>query len=133
MAACREELRRKALLSAGSVVLALGLGACGPKAPSAEAAGGGEAASPARAEAQAVEPAEEAESCDDIAWQEVSSCCEELRARCSERHGDGGQGWVDCAFGPDMDGSTGCTPWGPPVPPRFTGGSPSASRCPPLT
>lgn len=46
-------------------------------------------------------------------------CCEELRVWCDETWGLESEAATECLFGPNFDGSTGCIPWGPPVPPTM--------------
>lgn len=112
----RELIRRKALFAASSVVLAAGLAAC-PKPKEEDTAAladtsvetGDTAAAPTCTE---VAPADTAE---------YFSCCDELRTWCETTHGVDTQAASDCTWGPNMDGSTGCIPWGPPVPPRMRG------------
>lgn len=51
---------------------------------------------------------------------DIVACCDALRAWCEVEHaGDTDTTDLDaCIYGPGYDGSTGCIPWGPPVPPR---------------
>lgn len=55
--------------------------------------------------------------CIDVAGDEQSECCQELSRWCEEHAPLEEQ--MDCVYGPDFDGSTGCIPWGPPVPPSM--------------
>lgn len=50
---------------------------------------------------------------------DVTACCEERNAWCGEQYTAGSEEYNTCVFGPNYDGSTGCIPWGPPVPPRL--------------
>ena len=59
-----------------------------------------------------------APDCTSVPSDEVALCCSELAEWCTELYDDFGDEFNDCLYGPDFDGSTGCSPWGPPVPPR---------------
>ncbi len=48
-----------------------------------------------------------------------AQCCDELRAWCDAAFGQGSLASNECTFGKNFDGSTGCTPWGPPAPPPW--------------
>lgn len=48
---------------------------------------------------------------------DVEACCDALRTFCGTAHAEGTAAYNDCVYGPGFDGSTGCIPWGPPVPP----------------
>lgn len=108
-------LRRKALSAAASVVLALGTAGCGPSpetggtvaSDDASTADSGEAGSPEQATCEALEGGAQA------------TCCEALRDACNDEYGEDTPEAHDCYYGPDLDGSTGCIPWGPPAPPEF--------------
>ncbi|MBM4345844.1 MAG: hypothetical protein FJ100_20930 [Deltaproteobacteria bacterium] len=50
-----------------------------------------------------------------------AACCESLRQWCEAAFGAGSQASNECTFGQNFDGSTGCTPWGPPAPPPWPG------------
>lgn len=130
----RDLIRRKALVAAGTVVLALGLGACerldGSYDDDEDESAWGfedEADDTGLAEADDTGPAEggceeedEALDCTGISdMDEYTACCEDLAAACRLEHPLGGDAYYDCVYGSDFDGSTGCIPWGPPVPPRF--------------
>lgn len=113
------DVRRKALLAASSVVLALGSG-CDltvldpptqvvTQPPTLDTGETGDTG-------QLVDLDEP--DCTQTA--DMGACCSERSTWCED------QGFVDlahseCVFGPGFDGSTGCIPWGPPVPPAFTG------------
>ena len=56
--------------------------------------------------------------CNGLPAEEVSACCDALRVACEAEHGAGTEAANECIFGEDFSGSTGCIPWGPPVPPR---------------
>jgi hypothetical protein len=51
---------------------------------------------------------------------DLATCCEELAEWCNEAHGADTDAAVECIYGSDFDGSTGCIPWGPPVPPAMS-------------
>jgi hypothetical protein len=110
----RELIRRKALLAASSVVLAAGLAACPqPKV---------EDTALADTSAETDTDTDTAPTCTEVAPSDTAeyfSCCDELRTWCDATHGVDTQAASDCTWGPGTDGSTGCIPWGPPVPPRM--------------
>ena len=109
----RELIRRKALLAASSVVLAAGLAAC-PEPKVEDTALADTSAETGDTDA--------APTCTEVApadTAEYFSCCDELRTWCETTHGVDTQAASDCTWGPGTDGSTGCIPWGPPVPPRM--------------
>ncbi|MES2638668.1 MAG: hypothetical protein V4850_04280 [Myxococcota bacterium] len=117
----RTELRRKALLAASSVVLAATLAACPtPSADTADTASVDTAADTDTVDTDT----DGSPDCtaidmgDSEAW---GACCTERAEWCAEAHGEGTDAANYCTYGPDYDGSTGCVPWGPPVPPRFRG------------
>ncbi len=49
---------------------------------------------------------------------DMVACCDARHAWCGEGFAADSEAYNDCVFGPGYDGSTGCIPWGPPVPPR---------------
>lgn len=51
---------------------------------------------------------------------DMAACCDELAEYCAGVYDPSTQDYLDCLYGPDFDGSTGCIPWGPPVPPRMS-------------
>jgi hypothetical protein len=107
-------IRRQALAAAASVVLAFGLSGCGgdAKSGSVDSAGGD-----SDADTDTDTDTDAAPDCtlDDI---DRDLCCAELAAWCETTYGpDDFEAVSVCTFGPDYDGSTGCIPWGPPVPP----------------
>ena len=51
----------------------------------------------------------------------VDECCTEWMDYCDDFFSAKTDDWMDCVYGKDFDGSTGCIPWGPPVPPRMRG------------
>jgi len=107
-------LRRKALLAAASVVLALGAGGCAPS-PS----GGSADDSAAPSTDTSADTSEVDNACNDLSAEETSTCCEARREACDAEFGEGTDAADECIFGADFSGSTGCIPWGPPVPPVF--------------
>jgi hypothetical protein len=50
---------------------------------------------------------------------DLTACCDTLRDWCGQQVAEGTPAYDDCVFGPGFDGSTGCIPWGPPVPPAL--------------
>ncbi len=50
---------------------------------------------------------------------DLTACCDTLRDWCGRQVAEGTPAYDDCVFGPGFDGSTGCIPWGPPVPPAL--------------
>lgn len=50
---------------------------------------------------------------------DLTACCDTLREWCGQHVAEGTPAYDDCVFGPGFDGSTGCIPWGPPVPPAL--------------
>ena len=121
-------LRKKALYAAASVVMAFGLGCSeGDDEDKGEAdtgtttdvgddgAGtGGDGGAGTGGEDGAETPPDCVDSAD------PATCCEALAAWCGDTHGVGTEAAIECIYGPDFDGSTGCIPWGPPVPPRMS-------------
>ncbi len=116
----REAIRRKALLAAGSVVLAATLTAC--PHPSIELADTAARDADSAADTDPGETADGRPDCSaiDMADTEAyAACCDALAGWCGEAYGADSEEATECIYGPDYDGSTGCIPWGPPVPPRF--------------
>ena len=109
----RDELRRRSLLAAASVVLALGTGCDGgtkvddddTSAYTADSATTEEDLGP---------------DCNALGPDETTACCEERATWCEETVAIG-EDLNECTYGPDYDGSTGCIPWGPAAPPAFRG------------
>lgn len=110
-------IRRKALLAASSVVLALGAGCdldqlvqnhptdCGPDTDT---------------DTQVVDTGRPSDEplCNQGDFD--AACCEARTEWCTDQHAFQTDDLVnECIFGPGFDGSTGCIPWGPPAPPRF--------------
>jgi hypothetical protein len=52
--------------------------------------------------------------------EDMAACCDELADWCDDIYDPATQDYLDCLYGPGFDGSTGCIPWGPPVPPRMS-------------
>ena len=50
---------------------------------------------------------------------DLLACCDALRPWCGQQLVEGTTAYNDCVYGPGFDGSTGCIPWGPPVPPAL--------------
>ena len=139
----QDNLRRKALTAASSVVLAFGIGACVTKSPEDEdtddqtysaieddgGGEGGEAGSGSETGDSGTGSGEDtgsddtgledtgtpgAPDCTDVASEERGECCDALMDWCYELYGDDEEALYDCAWGDE----SGCSPWGPPVPPR---------------
>ena len=119
----RDELRRQALQAAASVALALTTGCGGARAPSVAPSvdpAAGTAPAPAAAAGPIGVPAAEPVSCADPAVTDITACCHALRVSCTERFGDEDpEAAMACLFGDGFSGLTGCSPWGPPVPPAM--------------
>ncbi len=58
----------------------------------------------------------EAPSC--LETEDLAACCEELSTWCADAYPDDTDEYNVCYYGEDFSGSTGCVPWGPPVPPK---------------
>lgn len=113
----RDLIRRKALFAAGSVVLAATLAACPTPKPYADTSVGDTALA-------TTETGDGGPDCSDVDLSDTGAyaeCCGARTDWCEAEHGAGTDAANACIFGPDYDGSTGCIPWGPPVPPRFRG------------
>jgi hypothetical protein len=121
----RNELRRKALLAASSVVLAATLAACPtPSVDTADTASVDTAADTDTVDTDTVDSGDGSPDCTaiDLSDSEAyAECCGARAEWCEAEHGAGTDAANYCVYGPDYDGSTGCIPWGPPVPPRFRG------------
>lgn len=156
----RSEIRRKALLAASSVTLALWMPGCAPKSDDdptdwlgdtdARDTDGGSDTDAAGDTDQAdtslladtdtvvadtdpvvvdtdtligdtaftVDPSGPKPDCGALGLQ-LGACCNALVDWCTANvvAGTASQDYTDCVYGPTFDGSTGCIPWGPPVPP----------------
>ena len=55
--------------------------------------------------------------CTAVPAEDVNECCSALAEWCYANVAP--EDRSDCYLGPDFDGSTGCSPWGPPAPPRL--------------
>lgn len=129
----RRHLHEKAMQAAISVTLALGV-ACAPKPQPFEGSGpegnvdaadpddssdsadpGGGADTAATSDTgDTGAPGADLGDCLGIAdMTELAACCEALAAACDAAYPDDWEAAYDCAWG----GATGCTPWGPAVPP----------------
>ncbi|MCK6520326.1 hypothetical protein L6R49_02690 [Myxococcota bacterium] len=128
MSISRALLRHKALLAASSVVLAMTacVGGDEQKADDTSAVvidtsgGDSEDSQPLDTEVKdtsVVDTSAQA-GCVGLPAEEVQSCCEALKVTCDAEHGEGSEAAMECLYGEDFSGSTGCVPWGPPVPPR---------------
>ena len=119
------ELRRRSLLAAATVVLALGAGC---RVESDTDARGGNAVAGRDDTADSGDTAEVIDTgpdCNDLEGEAWSGCCDDRADWCddavaaSEDQQARDEAVNECLFGPDYDGSTGCIPWGPAAPPRF--------------
>lgn len=106
-------IHAKALAAAGSVVLALGLTACDLTSDY------GVDASADTGDTAACETDGAWLTCDDADQDALFDCCEKLAKVCLALHPVDEDARTECTYGPDYDGSTGCIPWGPPVPPAL--------------
>lgn len=134
-----EILRRKALAAAASVVLAFSSAGCATDKPESDGdidltetvgpasdldSGGagttdsGDGATTTSEDTGAF--SEDGASCVGLSPEETVACCSDLMAWCADAYPDDGDALNECVFGADFDGSTGCVPWGPPVPPQAT-------------
>lgn len=118
----RALLRRKALFAAGSVVLAATLTACPEPSDLADTAARDTATDTAAdTDADTGDGRPDCSSIDMGDSEAWAACCEALSGWCADAFGATTEEASECTYGPDYDGSTGCIPWGPPVPPRFRG------------
>ncbi len=123
-----DHIRRKALLAASSVVLAMGLVACPTIDKGDEDDDGGETATDSGGitgddaggtDTAAMDTGSDKPTCVGVEDPELyEACCNGLREWCEEVVGSDEEAINECVYGPDFDGSTGCIPWGPPVPPQ---------------
>jgi hypothetical protein len=61
--------------------------------------------------------ASDAPDCTDTTGAENVECCNALFEWCADEYALDSDAYSECVYGPGFDGSTGCIPWGPPVPP----------------
>lgn len=106
------QLHAKALAAASSVVLALGLTACDLGSEYGTAAAD-------TADTGTCEVDETWLSCESADPDALIDCCQKLAKVCLALHPIDQEAQSACTYGPDYDGSTGCIPWGPPVPPAL--------------
>lgn len=142
----RDEVRRKALVAATSVVLAFHASACDPvgsagKPDPADPDAGdtdpgrvvdsdgatpdtdgvvadsdSDVASDSDSDVLAGDSGVDKPDCLEAAL-DLVACCDALHAWCGTAFAVDTEAYSECVFGPGFDGSTGCIPWGPPVPP----------------
>ena len=121
----RTQLRRKALFAASSVVLAAALAACPTPKPDLDDTASVDTARTDTAADTDTVVGDGSPDCtgltDTAEAAAVGECCTARAEWCEEEHGSGTDAAGFCTYGPDYDGTTGCIPWGPPVPPRFRG------------
>ena len=121
------ETRAKALLAAGSVVLALG--GCTQSGalqvantsiqPLDTAVPDTDVPTDTDEAVCAYCPDTDVPSEPDCTSVDMFPCCDERAAWCETQFTIDDPAYSECLFGPGFDGSTGCIPWGPPAPPRF--------------
>lgn len=122
--------RQKALAAAQSVVLAANIGCHVGRAPLAHdsALDTGDltdTAAPTDTPEVDIHHPRDRESCSstpeppDCSDLEMWECCDVLFEWCSEHHELNSLAFSDCVYGSADSGPSGCTPWGPPVPPAF--------------
>lgn len=124
MSISRALLRHKALLAASSVVLAMT--ACVGEAKTDDTqsvvtdTSGGDTTDSQDTNVTDTSVADTSAQgdCNGLPAEEVASCCEALKIACEAEHGVGTEAANECLYGEDFSGSTGCIPWGPPVPSR---------------
>ena len=127
MSISRALLRHKALLAASSVVLAMTACVGGDEAKTDDTQAvitdtsgdtqDSDAVDTNVTDTSATDTSAQGD-CNGLPAEEVSACCDALRVACESEHGAGTEAANECIFGEDFSGSTGCIPWGPPVPPR---------------
>ncbi|MCK6517541.1 hypothetical protein L6R46_21075 [Myxococcota bacterium] len=132
MSISRALLRHKALLAASSVVLAMTACVGGDEAKTddtqaviTDTSGDTQDSQPVDTDPAdtnvtdtSVADTSAQGDCNSVPSEEVTECCDALRAACEAEHGAGTDAANECIFGEDFSGSTGCIPWGPPVPPK---------------
>lgn len=126
MSITRAMIRQKALLAASSVVLAMTACVGGDDQKLDDTAPAVTDSSAADTEDSTVTDTSDSTvadtsaqgDCNGVPAEELGSCCEALKAACDAEHGEGTEAANECLFGEGFSGSTGCIPWGPPVPPR---------------
>jgi hypothetical protein len=123
MSISRALLRHKALLAASSVVLAMTACIGGDETKTDDTSAvvidtsGGDTEDSQVTDTRVVDTSAQGD-CNSVPDEEIMGCCEALRVACESEHGAGTEAANECIFGEDFSGSTGCVPWGPPVPPR---------------
>ncbi|MCB9679336.1 MAG: hypothetical protein H6737_29800 [Alphaproteobacteria bacterium] len=116
-------IRRKALLSASSVVLALGAG-CVQHGTVPVVSNAISPIDTGRVDTAALDTAVDTDAVPmdepdcTLPGVDMFPCCDERAAWCTQQHASV-DAQNECLFGPGFDGSTGCIPWGPPAPPRM--------------
>jgi hypothetical protein len=100
---------RRAILAAASVVLAMGCVDDADKSSETDKV---------EADTDTDTDTDSAPECATASPDDLFDCCDRLAEWC-QTHFTDHDDQMDCQFGPDFDGSTGCIPWGPPVPPRM--------------
>lgn len=116
MTPSQNTLRRKALLAAGSVVLALQGCDDWEVLIQQHDCDEEDAATYAATDTGWVDDPALEPDCTQAA--EPWTCCDDRATWCEENR-PLLQSFDTCYYGPGFDGSTGCIPWGPPAPPRL--------------
>ena len=137
------QIRQKALLAASTVVFAFSMPGCVPTTghPKTDTSGGSvsdtSSADTSTSDTSTSDTARDSSSgdtsthdssdtasagdgrpdCTVVPADEVNACCTALAEWCYANVAP--EEVNDCYLGPDFDGSTGCSPWGPPAPPRL--------------
>lgn len=124
-----EEIRRRALHAAATVVLAFGPACIGSEKEddSSSSADDSVADSSTDSPADSTTDSPTDSTTDSVATGEpdcnaegvdMTTCCDERMTWCGEQFDPSTEAYATCVWGPGYDGSTGCIPWGPAAPPR---------------
>jgi len=123
------DFHHKALVAAASVVLAFGTGCFDPEKDdepldteaSVDDSASADDTSDTSSNDTADSSIDDRPDCSEVLdGEELMECCNSLGEWCAAEYGEESDEYLVCVYGPDYDGSTGCIPWGPPVPPRST-------------
>lgn len=135
----RSEIRRRALKAAATVALAVHSGGCWlpevdadedpadcteTTTPTTTATADtgpvvAETGDTAAVDTASVDTAPSEPPVPDCSAMPIDECCTAWMDYCEDWHAIESSDWMECVYGPGFDGSTGCIPWGPPVPPRM--------------
>ena len=118
----RTAVHHQALRAAASVALAFSAGCAGARSVAPGSDPGLAAAAPAGADTLDSRIAAVRAPLQGVCGPdgELQACCDQLGDACSAEFGPDSTDLDVCLFGPGADGSHGCTPWGPPVPPAMS-------------